>query len=315
MRNEPKSHKKASNPKQNQQVLLIVLLILVAILGFELLRGRISNRKKGKDKEPITQNPQDTTQNQAKPKQSIEDSISRVYAPAVFKQEQMKEARVKNAYKLKGDSVLKLYKKAGLDINSLNIYLRAFKKEQIVEVWGKDKSKDNFVLVQTYKFCKTSGKLGPKRKAGDDQIPEGFYKIDRFNTQSRFHLSLGLNYPNKVDKKLSDTTDLTNDIFIHGGCSTIGSIPLGDDKIRELYIMAIDAKAGGQTNISVSIFPARMTEENMRSLRVQYQDEPQNIKFWLSIRKGYQYFEDCKRLPSVTLKDGEYYFKSDCGGN
>ncbi len=315
MRNEPKSNKTASNPKQNQQILLIVLLILVGILGFELLRGRLSSRKKN-TKEPVnlTQN-SDTTKAKT-PKQSAEDSISRLYAPTVYKQEQMKQARVKDAYKLKGDSVTRLYKKAGLDANSLNIYIRAFKKEQVVEVWGKDKDKESFVLLQSYKFCKSSGRLGPKRKAGDDQIPEGFYKIDRFNAQSRYHLSLGLNYPNKVDKGLSDTTDLSNDIFIHGGCATVGSIPISDDKIRELYIMAVDAKAGGQKNISVTIFPARMTDENMRSLRVQYQDEPKNIKFWNSMRKGYQYFEQCKRLPLVTLSEkGEYFFQSDCGGN
>lgn len=314
MRNEPKSNKKPANSKQNQQIILIVLLVLFTILGIELVRGRLASRKKN-PKEPA-QLAQDTTKNRPDAKQKAEDSISKVYAPAVYKQEQMKQARVKDAYKLKGDTVAKLYQKVGLDINTLNIYIRAFKKEQQVEVWGKDKNTDEYKLIRTYKFCKTSGRLGPKRKAGDDQIPEGFYKIDRFNPQSRYHLSLGLNYPNKVDKKLGDTTDLGNDIFIHGGCATIGCIPITDDKIRELYLMAVDAKAGGQKNISVSIFPARMTDENMRSLRVQYQDEPQNIKFWNSIRKGYLYFENCKRLFDVTLTDkGEYFFKSGCGGD
>jgi murein L,D-transpeptidase YafK len=161
-----------------------------------------------------------------------------------------------------------------------------------------------------------SGKLGPKLKAGDNQIPEGFYKIDRYNPQSSYHLSLGLNYPNKLDKKIGDTTDLGKDIFIHGGCQTIGCIPITDDKIKELYVMAIDARVAGQKNIAVSIFPARMTDENFRSLRVQFQDEPKILKLWASMRKGYQFFENCKRLPDINLNgDGEYICKSACGGD
>jgi murein L,D-transpeptidase YafK len=317
MRNEPKSSKSssASNPKQNQQILFIVLLILVALLTFELVRGRMASRKKSKEKEPATAIT-DTTKKAVEKKQTTEDSIAKLYAPAVFRQEQMKQTRVKDAYKTKGDTVQKLYKKAGLDPNTVNIYIRAFKKEQVVEVWGKDKEKSEFVLLRTYKFCKMAGKLGPKLQAGDNQIPEGFYKIDRYNPQSRFHLSLGLNYPNKVDKKIGDTTNLGNDIFIHGGCQTIGCIPITDEKIKELYVMAIDARAAGQKTIAVSIFPARMTDENFRSLRVQFQDEPKTLKFWASLRKGYQFFEDCKRLPDIILSNnGEYVCKSACGGD
>jgi murein L,D-transpeptidase YafK len=317
MRNEPKSSKSssASNPKQNQQILFIVLLILAALLTFELVRGRMASRKKGKDKEPTTAL-SDTTKKVVEKKQTTEDSIAKLYAPAVFRQEQMKQARVRDAYKTKGDTVQKLYKKAGLDPNTVNIYIRAFKKEQIVEIWGKDKEKSEFTLLRTYKFCKMSGKLGPKLKAGDNQIPEGFYKIDRYNPQSSYHLSLGLNYPNKLDKKIGDTTDLGKDIFIHGGCQTIGCIPITDDKIKELYVMAIDARVAGQKNIAVSIFPARMTDENFRSLRVQFQDEPKILKLWASMRKGYQFFENCKRLPDINLNgDGEYICKSACGGD
>ena len=316
MRNEPKSSKssKSSNSKQNQQVMFLVLLLLVSILGFELVRGRLSAGKRKRDKEPATA--MDTTKRAPEKKETAADSIAKVLTPSAFRQEQLKATRVKDAYKLKGDSMQAAYKRAGIDANSLNVYIRAFKEEKILEVWAKDKTKDSYTLLKTYKFCKSSGKLGPKRKAGDDQIPEGFYKIDRFNPQSRYLLSLGLNYPNKVDKKLCDTTDLNNDIFIHGGCTTIGSIPISDDKIRELYIITIDARSAGQKNIPVSIFPTHMTDANMRSLKVQYQDEPQTLKFWASLRKGYLAFESCKRLPSITLTDkGEYICKSDCGGN
>jgi|GEM_PF-296322 len=315
MRNEPKSSKSSkSNPKQNQQILFIGLLFVACLLAFELFRDKGASRKKNKDKEPITLN--DSTKNTKDVKMSAADSISKVYAPIAFRQEQLKNERVKNAYKTKGDSILVAYKKANLDVNTLNIYVRAFKKEEVVEVWAKDKNNNAYILLRSYKFCKSSGKLGPKRKAGDNQIPEGFYKIDRFNPQSKFYLSLGLNYPNKIDKKWGDTTGLGSDIFIHGDCQTIGCIPITDEKIKELYIIAIDAKSAGQKTIPVSIFPARMTEENIRSLKVQYQDEPQTLKLWASMKKGYQFFEDCKQLPSIILTDkGEYVCKSSCGAN
>ncbi len=313
MRNEPKSSKPSkSNPKQTQQILLIGLLLIACLLAFELFRGRGTARKK--EKEPTSLS--DTTKKIAETKQSAADSISKVYAPIAFRQEQLKNEKVAAAYKTKGDSALLAYKNAGLDLNTLNIYIRAFKKEQIVEVWGKDKNKRAYTLLKTYTFCKSSGKLGPKRKAGDNQIPEGFYKIDRFNPKSKFYLSLGLNYPNKVDKKMGDTTGLGSDIFIHGDCQTIGCIPITDDKIKELYVMAIDAKSAGQKTIPVSIFPTRLTNEAYRSLKVQFQDEPETLKLWASMKKGYQFFEDCKQLPSIVLTDkGEYICKSDCGGN
>ena len=52
-----------------------------------------------------------------------------------------------------------------------------------------------------------SGTTGPKRAEGDYQVPEGFYYINEFNPNSKYHLSLGLNYPNASDKILSDSID------------------------------------------------------------------------------------------------------------
>ena len=102
-----------------------------------------------------------------------------------------------------------------------------------MEVWIKEASKDYYVLLNTYDFCTTSGTLGPKRKEGDLQIPEGIYTINHFNPQSNFYLSLGINYPNASDKILSDPVHPGGDIYLHGNCVTIGCIPLTDDKIKE----------------------------------------------------------------------------------
>lgn len=40
---------------------------------------------------------------------------------------------------------------------------------------------------------------GPKRTAGDNRTPEGEYVICRHNPNSRYHLSLQINYPNAAD--------------------------------------------------------------------------------------------------------------------
>src|SRR5690606_11025729 len=103
------------------------------------------------------------------------------------------------------------------------------------------KNGEKFTLVKTYPVCSSSGLPGPKRKKGDRQTPEGFYHIDRFNPQSAFHLSLGINYPNSSDKILGHS-DPGGDIFIHGSCVTIGCVPLTDDLIKEVYVLAVEAK-------------------------------------------------------------------------
>ena len=62
--------------------------------------------------------------------------------------------------------------KLSFDTSLQQFYLRAFKQEQILEVWATDDVQ--FKLIKTYKFTAMSGKLGAKKQEGDQQIPEGF---------------------------------------------------------------------------------------------------------------------------------------------
>ena len=98
------------------------------------------------------------------------------------------------------------------------IYIRSFKYDSQMEVWVKNDIKDPFQLFKTYKICALAGTLGPKRMAGDFQVPEGFYYINEFNPKSNYYLSLGLNYPNVSDRILSDSLQPGGDIYIHGSC-------------------------------------------------------------------------------------------------
>jgi vancomycin permeability regulator SanA len=124
-------------------------------------------------------------------------------------------------------------------------------------------------LVQTY-ACITGGGAGDKAVEGDHKTPEGLFHIVFKNPQSQYHLSLGLDYPNREDaqrglteKKItreqydgilealqSDLsrvenqqklwyTPLGGEIFLHGHgegrTNTAGCVALSNSDIEELY--------------------------------------------------------------------------------
>ncbi len=126
-----------------------------------------------------------------------------------------------------------------------------------MEVWVKNELKDQFKLFKTYKVCALAGSLGPKRMEGDYQVPEGFYYIDEFNPNSNYYLSLGINYPNVSDRVSERFHSAGGGIYIHGSCVTVGCIPITDQQIDEVYILAAQAKDQGQDFIPVHIFPIR----------------------------------------------------------
>lgn len=227
-----------------------------------------------------------------------------------FKAQQLQNGRVNKAYQEKERLVFDLVKYKGLDIQSLNIFIRAFKKEKKMEIWGKDSLHKQYILIAEYRICRTSGKAGPKRKQGDGQIPEGFYHIDRFNPWSSFYLSLELNYPNASDRVLSNKKHPGGEIFIHGSCVTIGCLPMTDDKIEDIYIMAVEAGNNGQENIPVHIFPLKMEGETYLALLEEQGDNGALLEFWSNIEEGYLYFEENKILPEFVLdNNGRYCFR------
>ncbi len=132
--------------------------------------------------------------------------------------------------------------------------LIALKYEKRLEVWGEDSS-GRYRKISTYPFTAFSGRLGPKLKEGDRQIPEGIYGISYLNPNSKFHLSMRVTYPNSFDRKMAkreQRESLGGDIMIHGSNQTIGCIPIGDSKIEELYFLA---QKVGIDNIKVIISP------------------------------------------------------------
>jgi murein L,D-transpeptidase YafK len=223
---------------------------------------------------------------------------------------QLRNYRVAVARKEKDSSLKQLCRAKGLNYPYNNIFIRIFKREAELEVWSKNRNGNAFTFIKTYKICMVSGKLGPKREEGDLQTPEGFYQVVDFNPNSNFYLSLGINYPNTSDRiKTTNKMRPGGSIYIHGSCVSIGCIPIGDDGIKELYWLAVQAKAQGQPKINVHIFPFRMNTINMNWAQDYYKNNQAQISFWKSIKPGYDYFEENKTLNDVRIdKNGNYFF-------
>ncbi|MBN2571511.1 MAG: hypothetical protein JXA68_05235 [Ignavibacteriales bacterium] len=224
-----------------------------------------------------------------------------------FLEEQRSYSKVKLAFDEKENDLLLEISQLGINNNSFEIFLRAFKKEKILEVWIKNKTDEFYTLFKKYDFCSFSGDLGPKRKEGDLQIPEGIYFINHFNPLSSFFLSLGINYPNESDKILSDQERPGGEIYIHGGCATIGCIPITDDRIKELYILAVLAKSFGQNKICVHIFPTKLERQNYLILKIQNLFKKSLCEFWDNLKPIYLYFEENKKIPQTKVQSNGKY--------
>lgn len=227
-------------------------------------------------------------------------------APTDFYQAQLRFPRVREALKSKGKIVDKILSSSGISTNNFEVFFRAFKKEQKFEVWAKNKGENAFKLIKTYNFCASTGMLGPKRRSGDRQMPEGFYTIDAFNPISNYYLSFRVSYPNVSDKKFADALNPGDNIFVHGSCITIGCIPVGDENIKEIYLLAVRAK-GGEQEIPMHIFPNKMTDENYASLQSEFVSEPILLEFWSWLKPVFDAFEKSNIVPSVSVDEAGRY--------
>ena len=87
-----------------------------------------------------------------------------------FKSEQSKHARVKTALAEKEASVKRLFEQRGIPYPPRRVFLRAFKRERIIELWVGRTESGAFELLKQYPFCASSGALGPKRRQGDGRV-------------------------------------------------------------------------------------------------------------------------------------------------
>ncbi len=244
-----------------------------------------------------------------------------------FLEKQLKYPRVRIAKAEKEALLKELFEEKGIPYPPAALFIRVFKFERSLELWVLDKREGKFKFLKNYPVCAMSGTLGPKRREGDLQVPEGFYYIDRFNPNSHFFLSLGINYPNPSDKILGNRFNPGSNIFIHGGCASRGCIAIRNEGIKEVYWLAVLARDAGQSRIQVHIFPCRLIRANLFLLKflayfpfywLPYKvltgnNHPYSRRelynFWINLKIGFDYFEKHRRLPHVMiLKNGGYAF-------
>lgn len=234
--------------------------------------------------------------------------VNVVFAQPSFVDYQRTHSRVATAMRLKEDTLRNQFALAGLQWPAKQLYIRSFKYDSQLEVWVRNSNNEAYKLFKTYKVCAMAGALGPKRLEGDYQVPEGFYFINEFNPNSMYHLSLGINYPNPSDRVLSDSIRPGGDIYIHGNCVTVGCIPLQNNQIEELYILAAMAKNAGQDFIPVHIFPIRYNNRKSFEYLARTSKDNQDLqRFAIKIKEVFDYFEEKKKLPLIFInKKGDY---------
>ena len=180
------------------------------------------------------------------------------------------------------------------------VLFRAYKKEAEIEVWKKGPS--GYVFIKTFPICRWSGQLGPKRRSGDRQTPEGFYTVPRgqMNPNSHYYLSFDVGYPNAYDRAHESTGSA---VMVHGICSSMGCFAMTDGTVGEIYAIARDALKGGQAAFQFQSYPFRMTAEAMARHRL----DP-NIAFWRELKAGSDRFEASREELQVSVVAGRYAF-------
>lgn len=136
------------------------------------------------------------------------------------------------------------------------------KDEQVLQLYLAS-SNEAPRFVREYPILAASGDPGPKLREGDQQVPEGLYRIESLNPNSRFHLSLRVNYPNEFDRvqaRKEKRTNLGGDIMIHGNAVSIGCLAMGDEAAEDLFVLAADA---GVENITVILTPVDFRKRAM----------------------------------------------------
>jgi murein L,D-transpeptidase YafK len=111
-------------------------------------------------------------------------------------------------------------------------------------------------VVRTYAVAVGRGGLEPKRQQGDHKTPEGLYRVDHRNSNSRFYRALHLSYPNEADLERAKQLGVSpgGDIMVHGiknGLGWIGGlhrlidwtdgcIAVTDAEIDEIWSLVAD---------------------------------------------------------------------------
>lgn len=105
----------------------------------------------------------------------------------------------------------------------------------------------NDTVLKSYRFELGFAPEGHKQFEGDGKTPEGAYRISFKNPDSRFHLSIKIDYPNANDRAYARKMGKSpgGDIFIHGTPGlyvgeqdwTWGCLAVTNREMEDIYAM------------------------------------------------------------------------------
>ncbi len=98
-------------------------------------------------------------------------------AQSGFLDKQKRYKHVRTAIDEKKKTLINTLREKHIELDELNILVVAYKYESEFEIFAKKKTDTMYQKIAAYKICAKSGDLGPKRKQGDLQVPEGFYYL------------------------------------------------------------------------------------------------------------------------------------------
>lgn len=152
------------------------------------------------------------------------------------------------------------------------IAMVAVKDDKMLELFARPEGSEEWTFIHRYPVTAASGRSGPKLRQGDKQVPEGIYNISFLNPNSKYHVSLRVNYPNAFDREMAKQegrANLGGDIMIHGKAVSVGCIAVGDEAAEELFVLAAQT---GLSNIKLIIAP---TDFRRRSIPTIEAGHPQ----------------------------------------
>lgn len=165
-------------------------------------------------------------------------NVSLAMGPKINWDKAVDQAVIKYGLRTEPEMV-RFFSKANVQYPPKEIALLAFKKERKIELWAKNDNQP-WKYINHYQLTAFSGRLGPKLKEKDGQIPEGIYRLINFNPFSSMHLSLMIDYPNHFDKLQASKDgrrNLGNNIFLHGKSFSVGCLSVGNWAIDQLFLL------------------------------------------------------------------------------
>ncbi len=207
------------------------------------------------------------------------------------------------------DVITRMTPRLSRELNALDlelgspVFIRAFKESLELELWLRHGDSGKFKLFKSWPIVAISGKLGPKLTEGDRQAPEGFYYVGKsqMKPDSRFHLAFNIGYPNAYDRAHERDGSF---IMVHGNRVSVGCFAMTDPAIEEIYTLCHAALDNGQPFFRVHVFPFRMEAE-----RLTMESRHSWHAFWSNLQQGYDWFENKRTPPDVSVSNKRYTFR------